>query len=54
MYYNNLEKVIKQLVTTLKNEKDKDQRRRLFLIIKELKAQEPYLVDSQYLHAGSY
>lgn len=48
---NDLTKVIKQLITTYRNEKDETQRRRLVLIIKALKAQEPNLVDSQYLRA---
>ena len=53
-YYNNLDKVIRQLITVLKQEKDEAQRRRLICIIKTLKAQAPHLVDSQYLRAGSY
>ena len=53
-YYNNLDKVIKQLITTLRAEKDEVQRQRLICIIKTLKAQAPNLVDSQYLRAGSY
>ena len=46
---NDLEKVIKQLITTLQKEKDEAQRRRLIIIIRELSAQAPYLVDSSYL-----
>ena len=53
-YYNNLDKVIRQLITTLRNEKDEAQRQRLIRIIKELKAQAPNLVNSSYLRAGSY
>lgn len=51
---NDLEKVIRQLITTLKNEKDEVQRQRLILIIKELKEAQPCLVDSSYLRAGYY
>lgn len=51
---NNLDKVIKQLITTYRNEKDETQRRRLILIIKELKEAQPYIVDSSYLRAGYY
>lgn len=51
---NNLDQVIKQLITTLKDEKDETQRRRLILIIKELKEAQPHLVDSSYLRAGYY
>ena len=51
---NDLDKVIRQLITTLQNEKDEAQRRRLIIIIRELRAQAPYLVDSWYLRAGSY
>ena len=53
-YYNDLGVVIRQLITTLKDEKDEVQRQRLILIIKQLKAQAPSLVDSRYLRAGSY
>lgn len=51
---NDLEKVIRQLITTLRNEKDEVQRRRLIIIIKELKEAQPYLVSTNYLRAGSY
>lgn len=51
---NNLDKVIKQLITTLLNEKDETQRRRLMIIIRELKEAQPLLVDSSYLRAGYY
>ena len=51
---NDLEKVIRQLITTLRCEKDEEQRRRLIIIIRELKAQAPYLVSTNYLRAGSY
>ena len=51
MYYNDLDKVIRQLITTLKAEKDEAQRRRLIIIIKELRARAPYLIDSQYLRS---
>lgn len=47
---NNLEKVIKQLITVLENEKDETQRRRLIIIIRELKKAQPQLVDSSYLY----
>lgn len=46
---NNLERVIKQLITMLKSETDETQRRRLIIVIKELKEAQPYLVDSSYL-----
>ena len=51
---NDLDRVIKQLITTLKAEKDETQRRRLAIIIKELQAQKSHLVDSNYLHPGYY
>lgn len=51
---NDLSKVIRQLITILKLEKDEAQRRRLVAAIKELQKQAPYLVDSQYLRAGYY
>lgn len=51
---NNLDKVIRQLITTLREEKDETQRRRLAIIIRELRAQAATLVDSQYLRAGYY
>lgn len=51
---NDLQKVIKQLITTLRAEKDEKQRRRLAIIIKELKESQKDLVDSSYLRAGYY
>lgn len=49
---NDLEKVIRQLITTLKYERDETQRRRLIIIIRELKAQASTLVDSRYYPTG--
>ena len=51
---NDLEKVIRHLITTLKHEKDEAQRRRLIYIIKELKAQQALLVDIGYIRPGYY
>ena len=51
---NDLDKVIRQLITTLRCEKDETQRRRLSIIIRELKAQQALLVDISYLGAGYY
>ena len=51
---NDLEKVIRCLITTLKNEKDEAQRQRLIYIIKELKKAQQSLVDIGYLRAGYY
>lgn len=52
--YNDLDKVIRQLITTLRAEKDEVQRRRLIIIIKELRARAPYLVSTDYLRPGSW
>lgn len=46
---NDLDKVIRQLITILREEKDETQRRRLIIVIKELRAQQPQLVDIQYI-----
>lgn len=51
---NDLDKVIRQLITILKNEKDETQRRRLVIVINELRAQAATLVDSGYLRPGYY
>lgn len=51
---NDLDRVIKQLITTLRYEKDETQRRRLAIIIRELKEAQSHLVDSNYLHPGYY
>lgn len=51
---NDLDKVIRQLITILKMERDETQRRRLVVVIKELRAQQSQLVNMAYLRPGYY